>query len=245
MKKFLNRKHNTNKTEVLILNTIHYERVNFFKDFKNNGYVKRVLCLYSNVTINSDVVYFNDRNKTEIPCIDNEIFIISNYDHEKKVNTYVLVQTDFSIPLKYKILMTKKSDNIIDRNPKFEIYKYIRENNLVEIKDNPEIKKPQIDDGYGNIFVEVLESLNDSIKEKNKYNKDDLNDIILQNLKSSKSFMKSADSVEHERIMNIRTKHRVFDYLDIIFHFNGQDILSIQEALIIGKEYQKNYYYNI
>lgn len=28
------------------INNIHYERINFFKDFKNNGYVKKnTLCL--------------------------------------------------------------------------------------------------------------------------------------------------------------------------------------------------------
>lgn len=41
-------------------NFIKYERVNFFKDFKINGYVKKVLYLYKDPNINPDVVYFNN-----------------------------------------------------------------------------------------------------------------------------------------------------------------------------------------
>ncbi|APR02626.1 hypothetical protein CLQ_13918 (plasmid) [Clostridium botulinum Af84] len=129
-------------------------------------------------------------------------------------------------------------------NPKYEIYEYIRNNNLVEIKDKPEIKQPQIDFGYGKIIIEVLDSLNKANKENKIYNKDELFHLILENIKLSKSFIKSFDSTEEERIMNIRVKHRAMYYLDIIFG-NCNNYLTICKALGKGKEYQENYYYNI
>nr|WP_032072503.1 hypothetical protein [Clostridium botulinum]BAP25763.1 hypothetical protein [Clostridium botulinum] len=237
------------KEEPLKIKPIHYQRINFFKYFKNNGYVKKILCLYEDVRCIPDVAYFNysnDRATTDIPCIDKEIFIISNYDNENGIRTYTLVQTDFSIPIKYKVLMIKNSKDcdVNLTNPKYEIYEYIRNNNLVEIKDKPEIKQPQIDFGYGKIIIEVLDSLNKANKENKIYNKDELFHLILENIKLSKSFIKSFDSTEEERIMNIRVKHRVMYYLDIIFG-NCNNYLTICKALGKGKEYQENYYYNI
>ncbi|ACA57411.1 hypothetical protein HYH96_17835 [Clostridium botulinum] len=34
------------KEEPLKIKPIHYQRINFFKYFKNNGYVKKIFCLY-------------------------------------------------------------------------------------------------------------------------------------------------------------------------------------------------------
>lgn len=244
MENLLFKKKNVEQAEILKLNPIHYERINFFKDFKNNGYVKKVLCLYEDCRYNADVTYFNDRDKTDIPCIDKEIFIISNYDHENKINTYTLVQMDFSIPIKYKILMSESlEDN--STNSKHEIYKYIRENKLVEIKDKPVMKNPQIDFGYGSIIIEILENLNKSSKENIKYKKDELFELILKNVRLSKSFIKSTDSMKHENTMNVRVKNRAMYYLDIIFDNCNEEVLTIYEVFKSGRKYQENYYYNI
>lgn len=189
-------------------------------------------------------MYFNDRSRTEVPCIDNEIFIISNYDHENKINTYTLVQIDFSIPIKFKILMSQNSEDC-HTNPKYEIYKYIRENKLVKIKDKPEMKRPQIDFGYGSIILEVLEILKISNEENKNYTKKEFYDLILENVKFSESYKESADSIQDEKTMYLRVKNRAMDYLDIIFDGYHKGSITIYQAFAIGKRYQENYYYNI
>ena len=50
-------------------NIIHFERINFLNKFKNNGYVKKIICLYEDNTLNEDGVYFNDRDMTEVACM--------------------------------------------------------------------------------------------------------------------------------------------------------------------------------
>lgn len=244
MKNLFFKKEIVEQDEQLKANPIHYERINFFKDFKNNGYVKKVLCLYED---NSDVIYFNDRDRTEIPCIDKEIFIISNYDHEKMIDTYTLIQTDFSIPINYKILMVENSEDCHTNftNPKYEIYKYIRENKLVEIKDKPIMKKPQIDFGYGSIIVEILGSLKTATKENKEYAKNEFYDLILKNVNLSEEYKKGVDRIKNERTIFIRVKNRAMMYLDIIFNGYDKDTITINEAFSIGKKYQDNYYYNI
>lgn len=244
IKKLFSKRINLEQIKSLEFKPNHYERINFFKDFKNNGYTKRVLCLYEDLMLNSDVVYFNDRDMTEIPCIDKDVFIISNYNHKINVNTYTLVQVDFSIPIKYKILMSENTKDS-SSNPKYLIYKYIRENKLVEIKNEPEIKNPQIDFGYGEIIIEVLEGLNKSTNKGYQYDKNKLFDSILDNVTLSKSFIESADSINDERTMCIRTKNRAMQYLDIIFNVCNKDLITIDEALEAGKKCQENYHYNI
>ncbi|BAO05101.1 hypothetical protein CF067_17025 [Clostridium sporogenes] len=244
------KKKNVEQGEPLKINPIHYERINFFKDFKNNGYVKKVICIYEDVRCLPDVTYFNysnDRATTDISCIDKQIFIISDYDNENNTRTYTLVQTDFSIPIKYKVLMIKNSkDCDVNRtNPKYEIYKYIRNNNLVEIKDKPKIKQPQIDFGYGKIIIEVLEHLGTSNRESKIYNKNELFDLVLKNIGSSQYFMKCVDSIKDEETMNLRVKNRAMYYLNIIFDNCNKNTITIYEALSNGIKCQENYYYNI
>lgn len=65
------------KNKIEKINNIKYERVNFFNYFKNNGYVKKILTMYEDESP-ADAVFYNDRRaKTEIPCIDKEIFMNS------------------------------------------------------------------------------------------------------------------------------------------------------------------------
>lgn len=247
MKNLIFKKKDLKQEEISQINSNHYERMNFFHYFKNNGYVKKVLCLYKDTQINADVVYYNDRDMTEISCTDKEVFIISNYDHEKSINTYTLVQTDFTVPINFRVIMIENSEDcrINFTDPKYEIYKYIREHNLVEIKNKPIMKKPQIDFGYGSILVEILENLKTVIKENRTYNKNELYNLILENVNLSELYKEDINSVKDERTMLIRVKYRVMIYLDIIFNGYDKDVITIHEALAIGKKYQENYYYNV
>lgn len=240
MLSLLFKKKNEEQGTTLESNPLKYKRINFFNDFKNIGYVQKVICMYEDVTSIPDTVYFNysnDRATTDIPCIDKEIFIISDYNKENGVHTYTLVQIDFSMPIKYKVLISKDSAT--------GLYKYIRENRLVEIKDNPAIKQPQIDFGYGKIVIEILDTLDTSDKNIKKYNETELFALILQNVKSSKYFMECTEDGNYEKIMYLRVKNKAMHYLDIIFDNCNKDILTINEALNYGKKYQNNYYYNI
>lgn len=230
--------------DVRIPATNRYERINFLKDFKNNGYTKKVICLYKNPDINSDVVYYNDREMTSIPCINNDILILSNYDHKNHINTYTLIQVDFSLYCKYKIIMSEV-DTEFTYAAKLKLYKYIRENNLVEIKDNPEIKSPQIDFGYGTIIIEVLEGLLVSNIGNKKYTNNELSKMILENVELSKEFNKASDSINDKRVMKIRVRNRVDKYIRIIFTLSGSCELSLIDAIHNGKKGQENYYYNL
>lgn len=245
MNKFLSK--NKGKKEDLTTNFPVYERINFLKYFKNNGYVKKVLCLYKDTRTNSDVVYYNDRDRTNIPCIDKDVFIISNYNHANNVDTYTLVQVDFSLPEKYKIIMSESASRGESYgHPKSKLYEYIRENNLVEIKDKPEVKSPQIDFGYGKIVLEILEGLFISNSYTDNYDKKQLFDLILNNVELSKQFLESAKSIESKRTMKIRVKNRLsYYYLDIIFEVINKDKISISDAIYTVKRCQENYYYNI
>lgn len=136
--------------------------------------------------------------------------------------------------------MSKNSEEV---NAKYEIYNYIKENNLVEIKESPISKEPQIDFGYGSIIVEVLQNLNESIKENKKYDKNELFKLILKNVSSSKSFIKNLETLKNKEVMTLRVKNRAMYYLDIIFGDN--ETLSIYDAFNKCIKYQENYYYNV
>lgn len=219
----------------------HYERINFLRDFKNNGYVKKVLCLYEGNSF-VDVVYYNDREITEIPCLDKEIFIIANYDN--RVNTYTLVQMDFSIPLNYKILMIKDTREHL--YPLKELYKYIRKEKLVEIKKGvPSIKQPQIDFCYGDMLIEVLEHLDLLNQAELLYHENELNELILKNVRLSKKFTEHENEFERKEIANIRFNNRVIVYINLIYYQCEKEKLTISEVLKYVKKYQRNYYYNL
>ncbi|MFJ8528462.1 hypothetical protein [Bacillus sp. NPDC094106] len=219
----------------------HYERINFLKDFRNNGYVKKVLCVYEDVFY-GDVVYYNNREKTDIPCIENDIFILSNY--KDGINTYTLVQIDFSIPSKYKILLQKDSKEVT--HPKEELYEYIKMNHLVETKDKPTAKKPQIDLSYGSIFVDVLMNLNESHNDKLlRYNQENLFELIQDNAHLSNKYKKFESEFDNERTPKIRFDSRALNYIQIIFDNCNKEELTINELLIYALTYQENYYYNL
>lgn len=227
------------KTESLSLPQ-HYERINFRKDFKNNGYVKKVLCLYRHQI--SDVVYYNDRDTTEVPCIDKEIFIISNYN---TLNSYTLVQIDFSIPLKYRVLMKKDSSE--SENPKGELYKYIRKHKLVEIRNKfPEEKQPQIDFDHGTMLIEVLEYLlsKESVQDT-KYHENILVSSVVNNRRYSIKYSNYENQFEYKKTGYIRFENRVKFFMSKIYNYSEKSELTIQEVLKISRKFQENYYYNI
>lgn len=237
---------NVVKGELSKINSINYERINFFYYFKNNGCVMKVLCLYEDVEIKSDVVYFKNIDKTEIPCINKEIFIILNHK-KNNIDTYTLIQTDFTIPIKFRVLMVKNSEEQYlngFNNPK-DIYEYIRKNKLVEIKDKPAMKSPQIDFGYGSVIIEILESLKTDIKGNKEYNKDQFYDLILENVNLSEKYKKCIVNIEDEETMFGRIKFRAIKYINIIFNGYEKDIITIYEAFNIAQKYQENYYYNV
>lgn len=93
------------------------------------------------------------------------------------------MQADFSVPFKLKIIM-----NCSD---KLSIYNYINKNNLVE-KKQPVSKEPSFNRGYGEILIEILEFLDGRVKNNKlhnlKYNKKELNDIILKYLNLSEKY---------------------------------------------------------
>lgn len=227
--------------------SIHYERINFRVDFKNKGYVKKVLSLYeregSGRTPNHfpdiDVVYYNNREQTNVPCLDKEILIISNYN--EGINTYTLVQTDFSIPTKYKILLIKNNREC--SCPKGDLFNYIRDCKLVEIKkERPLAKQPQIDDGYGSILVEILESLN---PKEVFYHENKLNELIMENASLSNMFLEFEREFKHRETASIRLNNRVRTHVNLIYSHSDKEELTIKEVLQLAKKYQENYYYNI
>jgi len=239
---------------------IHYERINFLNTFKHNGYTKRILNVYDyKCHTASDVVYFNNRAMTDIACTDKELFILSNYDHDININTYTLVQTDFSLPDKLKILMVQ-SENGFDhpdgssKGGKHLLYKYLEENQMLETKSLP-IKSPQIDDGYGTIMLEIFEALKENGA---KYSKEELLALLLENANLSKKFLKAVKSAndadcvgkrigfdsDYERSMLIRTENRSGNFLEIIFANHEVEKLTIEEVCMYTKEYQENYIYN-
>lgn len=61
----------------------------------------------------------------------------------------------------------------------------------------------------------------------------------MENIYLSETYNKS------DKAMYLRVKNRANGYLDIIFNGYNKDMITIDEACIIGKKYQENYYYNI
>lgn len=225
-----------------------YERINFRKTFMNKGYVKKILCLYDNEA--SDVVYFNEREMTNVPCIDKDIFIISdccnedmNFHPINPIRSYTLVQIDFSTPCYYKVLMVKNS--IESNDPKGDVYKYIRDNNLVEIKkESRNAKHPQIDFGYGNILVEILTNLRDKTKTVSIYSEKELNDLIYENRRYSPMYIEEEKHLS-EYTSQIRLKNHVAHYLRMVYEDHQMDSLHLQSVLTCVKKFQTNYYYNL
>lgn len=236
---------NIKRKEVVANAPIRYERINFRKDFKNNSYVKKILCLYErdiettrNLASERDVLYYNDRTQTEIPCIDKEILIISDFQNGSR---YILVQTDFSLPNKYKILMIKNSKEC--SNPKDDLFNYIRKEKLVEIKEErPEKKQPQIDNGYGNILMEVLESLN---MYEETLDEDRLNNLIMENKHLSNRFVAFEKELNSKVASDSRFGNHSRGFVRLIYAHSSKKELTIKEVLLIARQFQTNYYYNL
>lgn len=232
---------------------IHYETINFFNDFRHNGYVLKVLSISKFGHIRG--FYYNDRAMTEVPCIDDEIFIISNHNHENKINTYTLIQIDFSIDKKYKILLQKDTNDIKNtenHSPKKLLEKYILENGLVEVTVIPP-KGFQIEDGMGNVLQEVFENL---LADKRMYTEKELFQILLNNIDLSKTYQDKV-KVEKERKKDkiyaskddlashrrIRAMSRIT--LDMIFDIDKPNKMTIEYVLMWLKRGKENYHYNI
>lgn len=226
---------------------IHYERINILKDFKNNGYVKKVLSLYYEG--GSDDVYYTDRETTEIPCIDKEILIISDYNDG--VNTYTLVQIDFSLPKKYRKLMSCKYKQNNSMSLKFslkrKIYEYIRKNRLVELRFRESInKQPQIDLGYGTMLLEILESISKIDESQNTfYSETDFIELIANNLLLSKSLVELGETFDEKETIKFRFNNRLETYTHLVFINSNKEKLTLKCILDKVKLYQNNYYYNL
>lgn len=222
---------------------IQYERINFLKEFKNNGHVEKVLSLIETKHkpyFECDVFNYDDRERTEIPCIDKEVFIVCDFTNG--VNTYTLVQVDFSISSKLKVLTV--SDSKKSKNPKAEMYKFMAKNGLVHVKTGGmPTKKPQIDQSFGTMFIQVLEGL---IKKENKsYQQEELLQLLLNNTSLSVDYVKVSAHFDSKEMFKQRFEQRSIKYLDLIYSNAKSDVIALYEILNLAKEYKKNYDYNL
>lgn len=222
--------------------TIQYERINFLKEFNNKGHVEKVLSLTETKRkpyFECDVFNYEDRERTEIPCINNEVFIVCDYTNG--TNIYSLVQVDFSISSKLKVLMV--SDSKKSKNPKADLYKYMDENGMVQIKVGESSKKPQIDQSFGDMFIEVLEGL---IKKENRgYQQEELLKLLLDNTSLSANYVKVSAHFGSQGMFKERFKQRSDKYLDLIYSNAKSGVITLYEVLNLAKEYKKNYDYNL
>lgn len=222
---------------------IQYERINFFKEFNNTGQVEKVLSLIETKYkpyFECDVFNYDDRERTEIPCVDKEVFIVC--DFANGVNTYTLVQVDFSISSKLKILTV--SDSKKSKNPKEEIYKFMAKNGLVQVKtEGMYSKKPQIDKGFGSMFIQILEGL---IKKENKgYQQEELLQLLLDNTSLSVDYGKVSAHFGSKEMFKQRFEQRSIKYLELIYSNAKSDVVALSEVINLAKEYKKNYDYNL
>lgn len=221
-----------------------YEIINFYHDFKNNGYVRKFLYFFQDqgTVPGTRSEYYNNREMTEVPCVDGDIIVVSHY--ELTVNTYTLIKMDFSKKKKYQVLKTlvrKKHEQV-----GFE--SYILANNLIEVKSRPEEKKqPHIDFGYGQMTLEIIEYLTTASSEHLPVNKKLAELLIKKNTFRSDSLEKSIVTMgEPSREGElIRFKHRTSFILDTLFDDDEEVAYSFAELLATGKQYQQNYKENI
>lgn len=228
---------------------IRYERVNFLKEFEIiNGYVMKVLCLYEESNL-EDGVYFNKREITDIPCIDKEIFILGSYNDN--FNTYTLLQIDFSMPSNYKILMSLSIEKEIGSkrvNSKKELFDYIRDYNLVEIRSGkPEKKQPQIEPLWGSLLIETIKRLQELSQSEVEvsYHYDKMEQLIMDNAPYSDIYKNYESQFESNRTATIRLRNRITSSLGKVFICSGKDSLTYKELFEIIDKCQENYHYNL
>lgn len=186
---------------------LKYERINFAKFFRNNGYVKKILYVYNEEV---DGVYYNNKEKREIPCCDGEVFITSHSSYEEKKSIYNLVRVDFSIPKKLCVLMSS--------NDKTDLFECIKREKLVEIKEKNELEYKDILGGYEEIFLEILDELIKKDEEKNKtYNQDEIVELIVDNTNLSTEIKKYSEDEELRMTLKIRIKNRAKLFTEHIF----------------------------
>lgn len=228
---------------------IRYERVNFLKEFEIiNGYVMKVLCLYEESNL-EDCVYFNKREITDIPCIDKEVFILGSYNDN--FNTYTLLQIDFSMPSNYKILMSLSIEKEVASkkvNSKKELFDYIRDYNLVEIRSGkPEKKQPQIEPLWGSLLIETIERLQELSQSEVEvsYPYDKMEQLIMDNAPYSDIYKNYESQFESNRTATIRLRNRITSSLGRVFICSGKDSLTYKEMFKIIDKCQENYHYNL
>lgn len=226
---------------------IHYERVNFLNEFEvSNGYVMKVLCIYEESNF-EDGVYYNNREIADIPCVDKEIFIVSNYNDN--FNTYILLQIDFSMPSNYKILMSLSIEKEMARkkvNSKKVLLEYLRDENLVEIlSGKPKKKAPQIEPLWGSLLIEIIERLQKLCHSEVSYQYDKMEQLILDNAPYSDIYKNYESQFESNHTATIRLRNRITHSLGRVFIFSEKDLLTYKEMLEIIDKCQENYHYNL
>lgn len=92
--------------------------INFHKDFKNTGYVRKIHTIQRKKCITGDTfhigssTFFIKDERTHIPCYDKDILVLSDYFTDSYMtfhNKLILIECDFSLPKKYKILCIKEA----------------------------------------------------------------------------------------------------------------------------------------
>ena len=105
-----------------------YELLNLYFEFKNNGLIRKVLK-------NGDYEIFKDKERTRIPCLENDYFIISDIiEHTKtkeKIEFCTLIKIDYNKDKKYKNIFecdSLSAKNNGYKNPLDMIENYIKIN---------------------------------------------------------------------------------------------------------------------